>query len=152
MFLTSSCSVSRIVSITFHSCSVSIAPNLLCGSSGLYVDALNGFPGPYTRYVDETIGEDGLLKLLEGEENRKAEFVEVFAYCEYGKEPITFKSVTKGVIAKEKSGKYGWSWDFIFIPVGKDKTLANYNDNERFLLWNTDAYYNLAKYLEEKEY
>jgi len=124
--------------------------DVLKNDSGICVDALNGFPGPYTHYVDDTLGEDGLLKLLEGEENRKACFVEAFAYCEYGKEPVVFKSITSGTIAKEKSGKYGWSWDFIFIPDGKDKTLANYPDDERFLLWNTEAYDKLADYLKNK--
>jgi len=123
---------------------------VLKNDTGLYVDALGGFPGPYTHYVDEKIGESGLLKLLENESNRKAQFVEAFAYCEYGKDPIIFKSITKGTIAKKKSGEYGWSWDFIFIPDGKTKTLANYSDDERCLLWNTDAYYELAKYLKEK--
>ena len=28
--------------------------------SGLFVEALNGFPGVYTHYVDDTLGEDGL--------------------------------------------------------------------------------------------
>lgn len=120
---------------------------VLKNDTGLYVDALGGFPGPYTHYVDDKLGEDGLLKLLDGVENRKASFVEAFAYCEYGKEPIVFKSVTNGVIAKEKTGTYGWSWDFIFIPDGYDKTMGNYPDEARCRMWNTDAYYNLADYL-----
>ena len=64
--------------------------NVIKNDTGLYVEALNGFPGPYTHYVDDTLGEDGLLKLLEGISNRKAYFKEVIAYCEYGKEPVTF--------------------------------------------------------------
>lgn len=124
--------------------------NVLKNDSGLCIDALNGFPGPYTHYVDETLGEDAILKLLANEKNRKASFVEAFAYCEYDKEPVVFKSITKGTIALEKSGTYGWSWDFIFIPDGKDKTFANYPDEERFLLWNTDAYYELANYLKNR--
>lgn len=124
---------------------------VLKNDTGLFVEALNGFPGPYTHYVDETLKEDGLLKLLDGIENRKACFIEAFAYCEYGKNPIVFKSITNGTIAKEKSGKFGWSWDFIFIPEGKDKTMGNYSDEERCLVWNTDAYYKLAKFLKDKE-
>lgn len=122
---------------------------VLKNDTGLFVDALGGFPGPYTHYVDETLGEDGLLKLLEGVDNRKACFIEAFAYCEYGKEPIVFKSITNGVIAQEKSGEYGWSWDYIFIPDGYEKTMANYSDNERCLMWNTDGYKLLADYLKE---
>ena len=105
--------------------------SVLKNDTGLYVEVLGGFPGPYTHYVDEKIGEDGLLKLLEGVDNRNACFVEAFAYCEYGKDPIVFKSITKGKIAKEKSGAYGWSWDFIFIPDGYDKTMGNYSDEEK---------------------
>ena len=124
--------------------------DVLKNDSGLCVDALNGFPGPYSRYVDDTLKEDGILKLLEGVENRKAHFIEVLAYCEYGKEPITFKSITNGTIAKEKSGKYGWSWDFIFIPDGEEKTLANFDDDVRFGYWNMNGYKELANYLENK--
>ena len=68
--------------------------DVLKNDSGLCVDALNGFPGPYTHYVDDTLKEDGILKLLDGVENRNAHFEEVLAYCEYGKEPVIFKSIT----------------------------------------------------------
>lgn len=119
--------------------------------SGLFVEALNGFPGVYTHYVDDTLGEDGLLKLMEGIENRNAYFKEAIAYCEYGKEPVVFVGITKGKIAKEKSGTYGWSWDFIFIPDGEDKTLGNFPDKERWKFWSLDAYTELANYLNNLE-
>ena len=125
--------------------------DVLKNDTGLYVDALNGFPGPYTHYVDDTLGENGILKLLNGEENRSAKFIEAFAYCEYGSEPVVFTSITKGTIAKEKSGEYGWSLDYIFIPDGKDKTMANYPDEERFLLWSNEGYEKLIEYLKNKE-
>lgn len=121
--------------------------DVLKNDTGLYVEALGGFPGPYTHYVDEKLGEDGLLKLLKGVDNRNACFIEAFAYCEYGKDPVVFKSITKGRIATEKSGIYGWSWDFIFIPDGYDKTMGNYPDEERCYIWNTDAYAELVKFL-----
>ena len=123
---------------------------VLKNDSGICIDALNGFPGPYTHYVDDTLGEDMILKMLEGEENRKACFVEVLAYCEYGKEPVIFKSITNGTIAKEKSGTYGWSWDFIFIPEGETKTLGCFDDDIRFKYWNMDAYNELSEYLKNK--
>lgn len=124
---------------------------VLKNDTGLFIEALNGFPGPYTHYVEDKIGEEKVLKLLENEKNRKAYFIESFAYCEYKKEPVIFRSVTKGHIAKEKSGTYGWGWDFIFIPDGSDKTLANYPDNERFALWDDTAYKELVEYLEKKD-
>lgn len=125
--------------------------SVIKNDTGLCVEALNGFPGPYTHYVDDTLKEDGILKLLDGVDNRKAYFLEVLAYCEYGKEPVVFKSITNGTIAKEKSGKYGWSWDFIFIPEGETKTLGTFDDSVRFKYWDMSGYDELAKYLAEKE-
>lgn len=121
--------------------------DVLKNDTGLYIEALNGFPGPYTHYADDTIKEDGILKLMQGCKNRNACFVEAFAYCKYGEEPIVFKSVTKGTIAEKKSGKYGWSWDYIFIPEGHSKTLANFPDEERFALWSDDGYRELIEHL-----
>ena len=124
--------------------------NVLKNDSGLFVEALNGFPGVYTHYADDTIGEDGLLKLLDGVENRKAYFKEVLAYCEYGKEPVVFVGITKGTIAKEKSGTYGWSWDFVFIPEGETKTLGCFPDEERWKFWSLENYEKLAEYLKKQ--
>lgn len=124
---------------------------VLKNDSGLFVEGLKGFPGVYTHYADDTIGEDGLLKLMEGMENRKAYFKESIAYCEPGKEPVVFEGITRGTIATEKSGTYGWSWDFIFIPDGETKTLGNFPDEERWNFWSVDMYKKLAKYLENKE-
>lgn len=116
--------------------------------SGLAVDALNGFPGPYTAYVEDTLTEDGVLKLMEGVENRKACFIEVISYCEPDKEPISFISRTEGEISLEKRGEYGWSYDRIFIPKGETKTLAEFSDNERWKFWTDDAYIQLKEYLD----
>lgn len=123
---------------------------VLKNDSGLFVNALKGFPGAYTHYVEDTLGEDGLLKLMEGLEDRTAYFKETIAYCEPGKEPIVFNGITKGRIDVKKSGTYGWSWDFIFIPDGEEKTLGCFEDEKRWDFWSQDAYKKLAEYLENK--
>lgn len=123
---------------------------VLKNDSGLFVNGLNGFPGVYTHYVDDTIGEDGLLKLMHGLKDRSAYFKEAIAYCEPGKEPIVFEAITKGRIDTKKTGTYGWSWDFIFIPDGEEKTLGCFPDNERWSFWSLDSYKKLVDYLENK--
>ena len=123
---------------------------VLKNDSGLFVNALKGFPGVYTHYADDTIGEDGLLKLMEGIEDRTAYFKESIAYCEPGNEPVVFEGLTKGKIDIKKSGTFGWSWDFIFIPDGEDKTLGCFPDEERWNFWSLDAYGELANYLDKK--
>ena len=124
---------------------------VLKNDSGLFVKSLNGFPGVYTHYADDTIGVDGLLKLMEGIDDREAYFKESIAYCCPGSEPIVFEGITKGKIAKEKSGEYGWSWDFVFIPEGETKTLGCFPDEERWKFWSLDSYKKLVEYLKDEE-
>lgn len=117
--------------------------------SGIIIEALKGFPGPYTSYVEDTITEEGILKLMQGKSNRKAYFTEVISYCEPGKEPISFISNTYGEISEELRGEYGWSFDKIFVPKGEFKTLAEFSDDERWKFWSDDAYLQLKDYLEK---
>lgn len=116
--------------------------------SGLVIEALNGFPGPYTAYVEDTLTEEGILKLMDNIENRKACFIEVISYCEPNKEPVSFISKTEGEISLEKRGEFGWSYDRIFIPKGETKTLAQFNDDERWKFWTDDAYLQLRAFLQ----
>jgi len=144
-------SVEEIAAFSAKEASEKLKCTVLKNDTGFFIEALGGFPGPYTHDVMLKIGTDGLLKLMEGKTNRKAYYKEAFAYCEYGKEPVIFTSITKGTLATEKSGKYGLRIDPIFIPDGHDKTMANYDDEERFKLWNTSAYDEIAKFVLSKK-
>ena len=48
-------------------------------------------------------------------------------------------------------GTHGYSWDFIFIPEGEEKTLGCFPDEERWNFWGVKAYHKLADYLDNKE-
>ncbi|MFH1821427.1 MAG: XTP/dITP diphosphatase [Methanobacteriota archaeon] len=93
--------------------------------AGLFVQALHGFPGPYSKYVFHTIGNRGLLKLMNGEENRGAEFRSAVGYCEPGKEPKIFIGKVVGNLAEATRGKAGFGFDPIFVPhEGDGRTFA----------------------------
>jgi XTP/dITP diphosphohydrolase len=144
-------SIEEIAAFSAKEASDKLKCTVLKNDTGFFVEALNGFPGPYTHQFMEKVGTNGMLKLMKGIKNRKAFYKEAFAYCEYGKEPVVFVSITNGTLATRKSGKYGLRIDPIFIPEGHNKTMAHYNDDERFKLWNTSAYDELAKYVLNKE-
>lgn len=97
--------------------------------SGLFVDALKGFPGVYSAYVYKTIGYWGILRLLEEESNRKAYFKSVVAYWD-GKIHI-FTGRVDGEITTEPRGDRGFGFDPIFKPEGFDKTFAEMTTEEK---------------------
>lgn len=100
--------------------------------AGLFVKALRGFPGPYSSYVFKTIGNNGLLKLMAGEGDRRAEFRSAVAYCEPGSRPIVFYGNVKGHIARASRGSGGFGFDPIFIPIGGDgRTFAEMSIEEK---------------------
>lgn len=85
--------------------------------SGLFVEALNGFPGPYSSYVYSTIGNQGLLRALEGIDERAAEFRCVVAY--YDGDIHTFNGYVGGVISRKERGEGGFGFDPVFEVDGR---------------------------------
>ena len=71
--------------------------------AGLFIDILKGFPGPYAAYVYKTIGNRGLLRLMRGFADRKAEFRSVIAYeSSTHEQPICFGGEAAGQIVREE--------------------------------------------------
>ena len=94
---------------------------------GLFIDSLNGFPGPYSSYVFKTIGNKGILNLLK--QDRTANFVSIISYCDKNSQR-SFDSKINGRISKKITGK-GWGYDPIFIPLNSKETFAKIqNKNE----------------------
>ena len=88
---------------------------LMVEDAGLFVDALDGFPGVYSAYVLSTLGCNGVLKLMEENNNRNAEFQAVAALLLEG-EVFISRGVCHGVLAAEASGEDGFGFDPIFVP------------------------------------
>lgn len=102
--------------------------------TGFFIESLNGFPKAFVNFSLDTIGIDGILKLMEGKENRKCKFDECLAYYDgkeykyfYGNHPGNLSTQKQGLDRKEK-----WSdlW-YVFKPKGFEKTLAEMNSEER---------------------
>ena len=144
-------SIEEVAKFSSKYASKELQCDTLKNDSGLVIPALKGFPSTYSKYVEETITEDGILRLMEGVKDRSAYFLEVLAYTEFNKEPIVFVSKTVGSIAYEKSGKNGWGFDKIFIPDGEDRTLACFSDDQRWKFWDDSGYKEFAAYLKAKK-
>jgi len=97
---------------------------------GLFINSLNGFPGPYSSYVYDTIGNKGIIDLLENSEVRDAKFVSIIAYCDNDYGTKLFESSIPGKISSVIE-KGGWGYDPIFIPDGESKTYANVSDKDK---------------------
>lgn len=100
--------------------------------AGLFVRALHGFPGPYSKFVFRTVGNEGLLKLLSGEKDRTAEFRSAVGYCEPGGKPEVFTGGVDGNLTLEVRGTHGFGFDPIFSPLeGDGRTFGEMRTGEK---------------------
>jgi XTP/dITP diphosphohydrolase len=100
--------------------------------TGLYLEAYKGFPGIHAKFVANSIGLEGILKLLEGKD-RNAYFKTVVGYCEPGKAPLAFVGVCKGRISDEVRGPVSAKvpYDSFFIADGETRTFSQMTKEEK---------------------
>ena len=101
-----------------------LSGEFLIDDSGLFVDALGGFPGVYSSYVYRTIGPAGILRLMRGQPRRTARFETVFLLGRRGRPPRIFRGVCEGSIARAPRGRGGFGFDPIFVPRGARRTFG----------------------------
>ncbi len=91
--------------------------------SGLFVDALHGFPGVYSAYVYRSVGLNGVLRLLKGADDRRARFASVVALS-WGGETHLFRGEARGSISRAPRGAGGFGYDPVFVPEGSRLSFA----------------------------
>ena len=102
----------------------------LIDDSGLFIDALGGFPGVYSSYVYKRLGCAGIMKLLDGARTRAATFETVFLLRTSGAHEV-LHGACHGTIAEAERGGSGFGFDPIFIPDGATKTFAEMTVGEK---------------------
>jgi len=100
---------------------------VICDDTGFFVSALNGFPGSCAAYVQKTIGNEGILRLLSDKEDKSAWFETGIAYADIRGVQV-FVGRIEGMIVEPK-GTGGFGYDPIFAVNGK--TLAEMTVEEK---------------------
>jgi XTP/dITP diphosphohydrolase len=125
---------SEVVKKSAYIASQSFKKPFIMEDSGIFINALNGFPGAYASYVYSSIGLDGILKLLSKCKDRSAYFKTSILYS-YSNKSRLFEGVSKGTIAQEISNTTGrkFGYDPIFIPDGQTRTFNEMDIKEKNL-------------------
>jgi len=108
-----------------------VGKSVLVEDAGLFIQALRGFPGPYSSFVFRAIGNGGVLKLMRGVSDRRAEFRSAVGYCKPGSRPVIFEGIVKGAIASAARGSRGFGFDPIFLPKGSRRTFGEMSTAEK---------------------
>jgi XTP/dITP diphosphohydrolase len=103
--------------------------------AGFYIETLNGFPKAFVNFALDTIGIEGIIKLMEDKTNRNCEFRECLAYLDTNlKEPDYLMFKIPGTVAHSPRGEkkpYVWSeLSHLFIPASEHRTLCEMSEAE----------------------
>ncbi len=130
---------------------------LVVDDSAFHIPALGGFPGVYQKYIIDTIGPEGILKLMEGVKDRSAYFISNLVYADDEGKLFSFSDNKYwGSVSTtyDPDGKYEWgAMGKIFIPKGSDVVVTDLSHDERYALGKAagleDAYAVFAAWYKE---
>lgn len=125
--------------------------------AGFFINSLNGFPKAFVNFTLETIGINGILKLMEDKIDQSCAFLECLAYYD-GKEIKYFYGELKGTLSNfvhvdNNNSRWSDLW-YIFIPQGFNKTLSEMTKEEllvhQYIDKSTSAMKEFANWYKEK--
>ena len=121
---------------------------LVVEDTSLYLDGLNGFPGPLIKWMLQSVGNQGIYDLCHKINNRGAVARTVIGYDDGEGKPEFFEGEIHGQIVAPY-GNEGFGWDEIFQPEGLNETFAEMGDEFKpEFSMRTMAFRKLQEYLQ----
>ena len=103
---------------------------VLVEDTGLEFNTWNGLPGALIKWFLETVGTEGILRMLTGETKRGATAKTAVGFFD-GTQTHIFTGTVSGIIPETIRGTGGFGWDPIFIPNEHTKSFAEMNSAEK---------------------
>lgn len=123
---------------------------LFVEDTGLYIDAMKGYPGTLIKHFLNSIGLQGIVDFVR-DKDRTAHAVTVFAYSDGKGEVKLFEGRIDGTISDDVKEGDAFEWDKIFIPEGHDKTYSELGmEQKNKISHRSKAVRKLAEWLNDK--
>ena len=98
--------------------------------TSLYLDAMNGLPGPLVKWFVKSIGIEGIYKLTESCKSTRATARTLIGIADEDGNIGFFEGSLSGTLVPPR-GTDGFGWDSIFQPDGYEKTFAEMTQEEK---------------------
>ncbi len=124
--------------------------NFIVEDTSLYLDGLNGFPGPLIKWLTESVGNLGVYNLTQKINNSRATAKTYIGYCD-DKGTIEFFSgeISGTIVAPARTLNEGFGWDEIFKPEGLSETFAEMGSSyKKEFSMRTDAINQMIAFLQ----
>lgn len=106
------------------------AAEFIVEDTSLYLECLNGLPGPFIKWFLQAMGNDGLYRIAKSFGNYHATAKTIIGYSDKKYRMHYFEGVIRGSIVAPR-GKTSFGWDPIFQPAGYKKTFAEMTSDDK---------------------
>jgi non-canonical purine NTP pyrophosphatase (RdgB/HAM1 family) len=103
---------------------------VIVDDTGMSIDSLGGLPGALVAWFLDKLGPAGILKQMEGVDDRSASVSTAIGYADEDGVHV-FLGVVRGSISERMAGENGFGYDPIFIPEGQNRTYAEMTSDEK---------------------
>lgn len=121
--------------------------------AGFFISSLNGFPGPFIKYINDWLTQEDFLKLLEDKTDRSAYFEDAIA--------IGYPDGTSKVFTQKMHGSIAtianpnatkWPANLLFIADGHTAPLGSLSQEDQAHYWNSHqtGWQHLVEYLDSQ--
>ena len=119
--------------------------------AGFYIDALNGFPGPFIKFINQWFTTEDLLRLMHDKAYRHITVQDCLIYAHPGESLVTFNGSYQGSIAREPGPSAGTPIERLFIPSGHQRPISEFSHDEQVEYWGNGAIWQaFRRFLNEK--
>ena len=115
--------------------------------SGVFIKALNGFPGVYSNPILKMLSNEWVFKLLKDVTNRTAYIQQTVSFYD-GKKLKTYTSKSSGKIVHEEEAGTGPSIDGFFRTNNSKKIYGDMTEDEKAEAWG-NCWVKLAQWLDK---
>lgn len=116
--------------------------------AGFFISALNGFPGPFVKYVNDWLTEEEYLTILANKNDRRAYFLDATAIGFPDGSSEVFTRRFKGRVAERDNYiPTKWPANSLFIPDGHKTPLGMWSTAEQEKYWYGGVWPQVVSYL-----
>lgn len=114
-----------------------------------YIEGLGGFPGPFIKFINQTLTAEQILDLMKNVKDRSMVIKECLTLAIPGQEPVSFTCSLNTTIADYAAGE-GSSIDKVMILDGytEPKGLLSEEEIHEFFSKSLSTYHDMAKYIQ----
>lgn len=120
----------KIISHKLLEAGKTIDGEIMVEDTSLYVNSLNGLPGPLIKWFLKSLGVEGLVQVTSSFKDTTAFAKTIIGYISQNGRIKFFEGEIVGDIVKPRGNK-GFGWDSIFQPKGSNKTFGEMELKEK---------------------